>query len=377
MIDRTTLDDHELDAALRELDAASTALSPAQRARKEALLDNVLREQPDGPAAPVVELPRRRRRAARWLVPVAAASGLVTVLFVTGGPGDTPAYASWTSEARPVTGDVLTTAEKACRTSMAETNSRLSEVPADQRPTTRPETAKTVVAEKRGNYLFLAMTTDDGSTAQCFFDADDPARVQGMTGGSSTPSSPRPKPLQPSQIEGDGGGMSSGPEGSYAFAQGRVGSGIKGVTLRTEGRTVRATVAGGYYAAWWPTQAGPEPGPPPAIAYDVTLGDGTVRKDVSASDEPARAEPGPRQIGLVERGGMTSQDGEFSTASGRVGAQVTGVTLRIGGRKVVATVENGTFRAQWPSESSGELSAVTYDLTLADGTILTGQQPVS
>ena len=376
-IDHTQLDDRELDAALRELDVADLTLTAQEQARKESLLSSLLDQQSSSSSTEVTELlGRRRRRTVRWLIP-AAAAGLVGVFLVTGGPGDNPAYASWTPDPQPLSGDMSAKVERACKSAMAETKSRHADVPPDVRPTTKPETAKTVVAEKRGNYIFLAMAAEDGSTAECFLAADDPSRVQAMTGSSSTSQTPPAKALRAGEFEGNGAGMSSGPEGTYAFTQGRVGPEVTGVMIRSEGRTVQATVLGGHYAAWWPSTPFTGPSATPVVSYDVRLADGSVRTEVSAADQPERQAPGPRQIGLVERGGMSSQSGEYATAAGRVGSQVVGVTINVNGQKVVATVKDGAFSAQWPHASTGELPAVTYDLTLTDGSTLTGQQPVS
>lgn len=308
MTTESALSDRQLDAALRALDAADDRLDADQLRRKDALLDDLLAGRPHagdpaGPAreraaddalasrvetaaidspgtlAPVVELRGRRlRRVARWMLPAAAAAGLVGALTL-GGQGDRPAYASWTPTPTPVTGATLTGAERACRAAMAEQQSHMDELPAQLRPTTRPETARTVVAERRGDYLFLAMATADGSTAECFFDADAPDRVEGMTGSASTSASPPPVTLRGAQFEAPGAGMSSGPEGTYAFTQGRVGPDVAGLTLRTEGRTVQATVSDGHFAAWWPSAAKPGAGAMPDIAYDVRRADGTVLRD--------------------------------------------------------------------------------------------------
>lgn len=61
--------------------------------------------------------------------------------------------------------------------------------PANTRPTAQAESARTVIAEQRGEFAFLSMVTSDSSTAQCFFDASDLTLVQGSTDGFHTPSS--------------------------------------------------------------------------------------------------------------------------------------------------------------------------------------------
>lgn len=375
------LHDDDLDTALRALDAADPTLDSGQQARKDALLDSLLEgSTPERRAPGPTPMPRRtaRKHVVRWLLPAAAAAALVAVFTLTNGPSDRPAYASWTPKPEPVTGTTLSTAESACKASMAESDSQMDDIPADQRPTTQVDTAKTVVAEKRGDYLFLAMATVDGSTAQCFFDAGDPSQVKGMTGGSTTAQSPKPRTLGPRDLEGAGWGFSGGPEGSYTFTQGRVGADVAVVTIHSDGTTAAATVSNGHFAAWWPATSRMEGDPRATVTYDVTLKNGTVLENADdvGHDEPAA--PGPRQIGRVERGGgATDGESTVATAAGVVGAQVAGVTVNVAGQRIVATVSGGRFTAQWSAELASETPPATYDLTLSDSTVLKAQKPVS
>ncbi len=412
------IDDRALDDALRTIDVADRQLDSSQQARKQALLFDILAASTGGSvgapaareaagsvaaegsgarrgasdsglarssdAAEVVPIEagrarqarRGRRSGARWLIPAAAAAALVGAFALSGLPGDEPAYASWTPDPTPVSGEVLTRAEAACRQGMADSARHVDELPAELRPITRPEEMQTVVAERRGNYLFLAMAAENGSTQQCFFDADKPSRPHGMTGGAATASTPPPTVLAPGELEGSGGGASSGPEGVYEFAVGRVGSDVTGVTVTADGKDVRATVTNGYFAAWWPGKAREANGASPLIRYGVSLRDGTVREDLgSAPGEAPREAPGPREIGLVESGGGVSDKGSVATVAGHVGSEVVGVTLDVGGEKITAEVSDGTFYAEWPAPDSHEAREITYDLTLRDGTVLTGQQP--
>ena len=243
------------------------------------------------------------------------------------------------------------------------------------RPDVRAETARTVVAEQRGDFLFVALATDTGATAQCFLSADDPGRVYGTTGGAPTASTPPPVVLAADRIEAEGGGLASGPEGSYAFAQGRVGDDVLAVTLRVDGATIRATVGDGSFAAWWPAPAASGPSPSPIIAYDLTLANGVVVKDADPGLVQDKA-PGPREIGRIEAGGGATDRGMVQTLAGHAGSDVVAVTVWRGDTSVSVPVTDGVFTATWPSEVA-DAPAPTYDLTLRDGTILRGQKPVS
>jgi hypothetical protein len=71
-----------------------------------------------------------------------------------------------------------------------------------------------------------------------------------------------------------------------------------------------------------------------------------------------------------------------SATSGRVGPDVVAVTIHAGGRTVEASIVNGTYAAWWPgtafnpatldapSGRGGPEPAITYDVTLRDGTVL-------
>ena len=53
---------------------------------------------------------------------------------------------------------------------------------------------------------------------------------------------------------------------------GAAGEGVTGVRIHlSNGTTVTATVGGGYFAAWWPSQAH-------IVTADVTTAGGTVRQ---------------------------------------------------------------------------------------------------
>ncbi|WP_141397214.1 hypothetical protein [Mobilicoccus massiliensis] len=293
-------------------------------------------------------------------------------LAVTGRPGDDrPAYASWTAQPQAVDPAALAADEAACRDSLAESLQRLQDGPASERPTTDPSTARTVAAERRGDFVLLAMVTSDGSTQECFFDAGDPGRVRGSTGGVRTASSPAPTTLAPGGLDISDGGQASGPEGTYSFAEGRVGADVRAVTVHAEGRTVQATVSNGHLLAWWPAAATGPLTSQPIISYDVTLQDGRVIANAPNAD--GIRPPGPRQVGGIEQGGGAGEDGAaVSTVAGHVGTEVVGVVVHAGDRSIPATVTDGVFHAQWPGGSASD--ELTYDLTLRDGTVLPRQK---
>ncbi len=113
-----------------------------------------------------------------------------------------------------------------------------------------------------------------------------------------------------------------------------------------------------------------------AAPTDVQLG-------VAGSDGQATT-PGPGK--LLE--GSTSQLGDppLSFTDGAVGPDVVGVCIHAGDKVVTATVKDGRYVAWWPGQAfddaarppsgqGGPPDLLTYDLTLADGTVVPGAVP--
>jgi hypothetical protein len=103
---------------------------------------------------------------------------------------------------------------------------------------------------------------------------------------------------------------------------------------------------------------------------------------VGGSTGPAQEAPAR---GFTE--GAISQFGDgVSVTDGAVGDEVTGVTIHAGDLSVNASVRNGRYAAWWPgpafgneepglSGEGGPEPILTYDLTLADGTVIRDAQP--
>ena len=413
--------DPELERAIRELDPADAELSAAQLDRKAALLDAILADTshpqhtahtahagasvapllatggpvgPGGPAASTRPGGRddaarpgsRTRRRVRWLLPAAAAAVLTGALVISNSlGGDQSAYATWTQDPQPLTGKTLERAEAACLDQAKQFAAPVRGVPQDIQPTVDLDSIRTVTAEQRGQYLFVTMATDNGSTVQCFFDAANPDRATAAGGGVSTASSPELTPLAADAVDILGPGMMGGPEGGFAFLTGRVGADVTGITLHSEGQTVEATVDNGYTAAWWPYEISTDAierggGLDPIITVDVHLADGSVLTNVPTGMSVTL--PGPSEIGPVVFGGGVGPEGYTESATGYVGDDVVGVTVVApNGTRTEAEVADGEFRAEWPAEQSSngmqEFVEPTYDVTLRDGTVLTGQVAAS
>jgi hypothetical protein len=111
---------------------------------------------------------------------------------------------------------------------------------------------------------------------------------------------------------------------------------------------------------------------------------GNVDMGVGGSSGPALKAParGYTQGTIAQLGGTQVA----SITEGAAGDAVTGVTIHAGTRTVNASVQNGRYAAWWPgpafesgsrkpSGQGGPGLILTYDLTLADGTVIHNAQP--
>jgi len=376
--------DDRIDRALRSLDVGGI-VTDTDRIRAEASLERILATPAGGSAGVAGAEPVRRRSLGRrlaWLLPATATAALVGAVMIPAMTGTDPkAFASWTRTPSAVAAQDLEDARRACMASLRDWEQRGTQAPDDERPDIRPQTAKLVAAERRGEYVFVALATESGASITCLSEAGNPGGVS-SAGGSPTAMSPKPPALAPTQVEAPGAGTSTGPDGAFAFTMGRVGTDVRAITLHAGSTVIDATVGDGWFAAWWPVEkssvdrvgAG-APYEEPTV--DVTLADGSVLKDAPVTGPGRHPNPGPRQLGHIERGGGVSSQGAVATAGGLVGSDVVGVRIHVAGREVTATVEDGRFSAEWPTARQGDSGGpATYDLTLRDGTVLTDVKPL-
>ena len=105
---------------------------------------------------------------------------------------------------------------------------------------------------------------------------------------------------------------------------------------------------------------------------------------VTGSSGPLVKAPakGFTQGGISEFGGSNAS----AVTDGAVGTQVVGVTIHAGTRTVQASVKDGRYAAWWPGHAfqsgptqpsgrGGPKEILTYDLTLADGTVIRNAKP--
>ena len=263
---QTTFPDTRLDDAIRALDPADKSLDDATQRRAAASLERIIAGPLHSAGAGGKSLTRRRL----WLVPGVAAAGLAVALV---GPmlshTEQTAFA-WTNTPSPVNAHAAAQAAFACtgalRQSVAE--DMTGGVPVSTRPTIDLTMVKLVVSERRGNYIFVALGQGQ-ATYSCLSPLNSPTEVQAAGGGLPTPSTPALH-LRSNDARADGYGTGTDNGHEYASMVGYAGQDVSGVIIRTGEQDIHASLANGYFAAWWPT-SGPKASPNPAYGYTLTI----------------------------------------------------------------------------------------------------------
>ncbi|MGL4177940.1 MAG: hypothetical protein ACRCSN_17925 [Dermatophilaceae bacterium] len=250
--------------ALTHLDPAPAELDAAQLTREHATLITILASPRHGVETGSVPIRPPRRRTARRAVVIggaaAATVGIIATHFIGGGES---AYATWTATPKKPTAEQQAAAAAECRQENVESAeagarylaeseeaARSSEIPLPD-VLTSINGSQVALAEQRGAWS-LVVLSGTGFEALCLdggphADEDDHA-------GQARTFSGEDEPLDPRRIWLAGGGTSEGPAGeNIVHLYGQVGSEVERITVRTENRgDVVATVANGYFAAWWP-----------------------------------------------------------------------------------------------------------------------------
>ncbi len=306
---RHTVVDRSTTTGLVGLDPADVADDAATRAPAQAALARILASDPAEPAS---HAPRPAPRRGRWALAGAAvlAGGVFAAVNLDeGSPAN--AFASWTPTpvaAAPMVGDA---AGAACRRSTADSIRSLPAVPGGAPMPTAADAAaaRTILAETRGEWT-LVVLAGRGIDMTCLSRAGEPGGPAAMVGGSLGVGDE--VHLRPDGFFAGGPGIASTPEGSVSTLTGVVGKDVTGVEITTaDGRRVTATIAGDRFAAWWPGAPVTDPtGPFETVTVTLTLRDGTVRRNLPASNVPS----GPAE------GVVSSSAGGGATVTGMVPA---------------------------------------------------------
>ena len=205
------------------------------------------------------------------------ACAVVAVSLVGLGTNTPRAFAGWSATPTASGSDQARRAREAC-VSRLPTSARIRHAQETASGAHKPwpipsitaGSWRTVVVDTRGPYtVILFAAAHDAAELSCFSGRQP---TSGSMGGSFGTHTPPPVPAGHVSIVSSGSHTSPPDEGSRQFSQlvGRTGPGVTGVTLRlTDGTRVKASLANGWFIAWWPgTQGG--------TATEVTTATGTA-----------------------------------------------------------------------------------------------------
>jgi hypothetical protein len=295
----------EFEADLSEAFAARAAAVPVAAASRLRSVDYRPRE-------------RRLRAPVTVGAAVLASAGTAGAVLAVVLGGAAPAYAGWS--AAPTATSTSPSAAASCQSQLATTPSGPDGSSLGSGPW------ENVLTDVRGPFT-VALFQNDGAYASCFTSSSFTQVSMVSSGGSSgaTAGSARGSAsLGGSSQGGSGGGMSSESlgggtasgdltqvtqshlstsDGPYTLVDGRVATGVTGVTLvLDDGQDVVTTVADGWFVAWWPSSAG-------ATSAQVTAAGGTTTESLVWLHNPPAGLPAPGTSGNSGNSGSSGSGG--------------------------------------------------------------------
>jgi hypothetical protein len=199
--------------------------------------------------------PRRHRIRKLPAIGALGATGVAAAVaaVLTLGSGAAPAFAGWQPTPTSPSPGQLAQAAQACGQGLGSP----------------------VITDSRGPYT--ASIYGDSTTSDVCL------KGNGVSMSSSS-SSGAPTSVAAGKIQLGGGGTRDAAGNALTLVDGRTGAGVTAVTIkRSDGSSVQATVANGWYLAWWP-------GTVAARNAQVTTASGT--STVAFPSPPALAAPG-------------------------------------------------------------------------------------
>ena len=197
-----------------------------ERSLREALSHRAAQLDPDSIARlrAIDYHPRRRRLRKLPAIGALGATGAAAAVaaVVTLGSSAAPAFAGWQATPSTPAPGQLAQAVQACGQDLGSP----------------------VLTDSRGPYT--ASIYGDSTTSDVCLSGN------GVSMSSSS-TSVTPTSVAAGQIQLDGGGTRDGAGNTLTLVDGRTGAGVTAVTIeRSDGSSVQATVAKGWYLAWWP-----------------------------------------------------------------------------------------------------------------------------
>ncbi|HEY1989566.1 MAG TPA: hypothetical protein VGG43_08890 [Acidimicrobiales bacterium] len=246
-----------------------------------------------------------RPRTTRWsprVTYVAVAGAAITTATVVSAVvlgSASPAFAGWSATPTAPTGNQLTQAEASCQGLLAS------------RPGGLPATGgDPILTDVRGPFT-VAIYANATSSTTCFTGPSF-TTVSGTQGAEALPPS--------GKIQFSSSHLTTRAASPYTLVDGRSGSDVTGVSLLLDnGQRVQATLAGGWFEAWWPGSAN-------ATSAAVTTPSGTTTQ--SLNTPPTACTPGPQSpcAGSSAGSGTSTGSGSGSPihSSGSEGAGPSG-----------------------------------------------------
>lgn len=210
---------------------------------REALQTSATRLSPDAGARlrRIDYHPRQRRvRPQVAIAAVAGAAAAGAVAAVSGlGVGTPNAFAGWTATPTPASATQIRAAEAACRARLAR-----SPVPAGLKgQVLGASRLPAQLTDTRGPFTFTIFA-HAGNSASCITGPGF-VSISGTYFKGASAATADEMLLSVSHTSRD--------DHPYTFAEGHTGSNVRAATLAlTDGRSVRATIAHGWFVAWWP-----------------------------------------------------------------------------------------------------------------------------
>jgi hypothetical protein len=231
-----------------------------------------------------------RARPALALAATTVTVGAILAFSLVGLGTDAPrAFAGWSATPTVPNGDQARRAREACLARLP-TSARIEHADKTASGTHEPWPLphipaggwRTVLIDSRGPYTVILFVAAHGAAELSCFSGRQPMRAS--LDGSYATHPPPPVPDGHVSVVSWGSRTTPPDEGSQQFSQlvGRTAPGVTRVTLRLRnGTRVTASVANGWFLAWWPGAQSAVAVAQPAVAVEVTTPAGTSLRPLS------------------------------------------------------------------------------------------------
>ena len=209
--------------------------------------------------------PARRRPVRRWVILAVGVAGATAVAVTLPSGVDTPAFAGWTAVPVPIAPQTLAAlGEKCVETRMSDLNAGMGPDEEFDLPG-----ARGVVADQRGSISLTVVASPEGALICSVGPLTTKSSELRLTGGGDTIEG-GPADSYHSMQGSETWTSEAAPADAVRLVQwnqqyapepwysvvGKAGSDVRKVVVtRTEGEPVTASVANGYFVAWWPGDA--------------------------------------------------------------------------------------------------------------------------